>query len=44
MQGYEPGEGPAERAIGTGRIALPLAATGVRVDGVDLSARLGPGH
>ena len=32
------GEGPAlELAIGTGRIALPLAATGVRVDGVDLS-------
>jgi SAM-dependent methyltransferase len=32
------GEGPVlELAIGTGRIALPLAATGVRVDGVDLS-------
>jgi SAM-dependent methyltransferase len=30
--------GPAlELAIGTGRIGLPLAATGVRVDGVDLS-------
>lgn len=30
--------GPAvELAIGTGRIALPLAATGVRVDGVELS-------
>src|SRR5262245_26131458 len=30
--------GPAlEFAIGTGRIALPLAATGVRVDGVELS-------
>jgi hypothetical protein len=27
-----------ELAIGTGRIALPLAATGVRVDGIDLSA------
>lgn len=26
-----------ELAIGTGRIALPLAATGVRVDGIDLS-------
>jgi SAM-dependent methyltransferase len=26
-----------ELAIGTGRIALPLAGTGVRVDGVDLS-------
>jgi SAM-dependent methyltransferase len=30
--------GPAlELAIGTGRIALPLAATGLRVDGIDLS-------
>src|SRR5690606_23324757 len=30
--------GPAlELAIGTGRIALPLAATGVRVDGIELS-------
>jgi SAM-dependent methyltransferase len=32
------GEGPAlELAVGTGRIALPLAARGIRVDGVDLS-------
>lgn len=32
------GKGPAlELAIGTGRIALPLAATGIRVDGIDLS-------
>src|SRR5918998_414672 len=32
------GDGPAlELAIGTGRIALPLAATGVRVDGIELS-------
>ncbi len=32
------GAGPAlELAIGTGRIALPLAATGVRVDGIELS-------
>jgi SAM-dependent methyltransferase len=32
------GEGPAlELAIGTGRIALPLAARGVRVEGVDIS-------
>jgi predicted RNA methylase len=32
------GEGPAlELAIGTGRIALPLAATGLRVDGIELS-------
>ena len=31
-------EGPVvELAIGTGRIGLPLAATGLRVDGVDLS-------
>jgi SAM-dependent methyltransferase len=32
------GGGPAlELAIGTGRIALPLAARGIRVDGVELS-------
>jgi SAM-dependent methyltransferase len=32
------GDGPAlELAIGTGRIALPLAARGVRVHGIDLS-------
>lgn len=32
------GQGPAlELGIGTGRIALPLAARGVRVDGIDLS-------
>ncbi len=32
------GDGPAlELAIGTGRIALPLAARGVRVDGIDFS-------
>jgi ubiquinone/menaquinone biosynthesis C-methylase UbiE len=40
------GGGPAlELAVGTGRIALPLAARGIRVDGVDISpamaARLG---
>ena len=30
--------GPAlELAIGTGRIALPLAARGIRVDGIDFS-------
>lgn len=29
-----------EFAIGTGRIALPLAATGVRVDGIELSAAM----
>jgi SAM-dependent methyltransferase len=32
------GSGPAlELGIGTGRIALPLAACGIRVDGIDLS-------
>lgn len=32
------GEGPAlEMAIGTGRIARPLAAQGVRMDGIDIS-------
>jgi hypothetical protein len=32
------GDGPAlELAIGTGRVALPLAARGIRVDGVDSS-------
>jgi Methyltransferase domain len=32
------GDGPAlELAIGTGRVALPLSARGVRVDGVELS-------
>lgn len=32
------GDGPAlELAIGSGRVALPLAARGVRVDGVDFS-------
>lgn len=33
------GEGPAlELAVGTGRVALPLAARGIRVDGIDFSA------
>src|SRR6188768_1801 len=33
--------GPAlEFAIGTGRIALPLAARGIRVDGIELSAAM----
>jgi hypothetical protein len=32
------GDGPAlELGIGAGRIALPLAATGIRVDGIDIS-------
>jgi SAM-dependent methyltransferase len=35
------GGGPAlELAIGTGRIALPLAATGIRVDGIDISPHM----
>jgi hypothetical protein len=35
------GGGPTlELAIGTGRIGLPLAATGVRVDGVERSAAM----
>ncbi len=35
------GDGPVlELAIGTGRIALPLAARGVRVDGIDLSTAM----
>jgi SAM-dependent methyltransferase len=35
------GDGPAlELAIGTGRIALPLGATGLRIDGVDLSPQM----
>jgi SAM-dependent methyltransferase len=29
-----------ELAIGTGRIALPLAATGIRVDGIDMSPEM----
>src|SRR5206468_1704843 len=35
------GDGPAlELAIGTGRIALPLATRGLRVDGIDISAAM----
>ncbi|MGA2615118.1 MAG: class I SAM-dependent methyltransferase [Spirochaetia bacterium] len=35
------GRGPAlELAIGAGRIALPLAARGIRVDGIDISAAM----
>ena len=35
------GDGPAlEFAVGTGRLALPLAATGLRVDGIELSAAM----
>ena len=31
------GDSALELAIGTGRIALPLAARGIRVDGIDIS-------
>jgi len=35
------GEGPAlELGIGTGRLALRLAATGIRVDGIDISTHV----
>lgn len=35
------GSGPTlELAIGTGRIALPLAARGIRVDGIDISPHM----
>jgi SAM-dependent methyltransferase len=35
------GSGPVlELAIGTGRIALPLAARGIRVDGIDISTAM----
>jgi SAM-dependent methyltransferase len=34
------GAGALEFAIGTGRIALPLAARGVRVDGIELSPHM----
>jgi hypothetical protein len=38
---YLAGEGPAlELAIGTGRIALPLAARGIQVDGIDISPEM----
>ena len=39
LAGLARGDGRAlEFAIGTGRIALPLAARGVPVDGIELSA------
>ena len=37
LAGYAAGGLALELAIGTGRIALPLAATGVHVDGIDFS-------
>ncbi|MDQ1712460.1 MAG: hypothetical protein QOE45_1910 [Frankiaceae bacterium] len=41
LERLAPPPGPAlELAVGTGRIALPLAARGVRVDGVDQSAAM----
>jgi SAM-dependent methyltransferase len=38
LEGLADGGAALELAIGTGRIALPLAATGLRVDGIDFSA------
>jgi SAM-dependent methyltransferase len=40
LKGLAPGGPALELAIGTGRIALPLTAHGVRVDGVDLSTAM----
>jgi SAM-dependent methyltransferase len=37
LAGLADGGPVLELAVGTGRIALPLAATGLRVDGIDLS-------
>jgi SAM-dependent methyltransferase len=37
LAGFAEGGPALELAIGTGRIALPLAAVGVRVDGIDFS-------
>jgi SAM-dependent methyltransferase len=37
LEGFARGGPALELAIGTGRIALPLAARGVRVDGIDIS-------
>lgn len=35
------GDGPSlELAVGTGRVALPLAARGVRVDGIEISPEM----
>lgn len=38
LEGLASGGPALELAIGTGRVALPLAARGIRVDGVDFSA------
>ena len=40
LLGDDPRPSALELAIGTGRIALPLGAAGVEVDGVDLSAAM----
>lgn len=40
LASYTGGRTALELAIGTGRIALPLAATGVRVDGLELSSAM----
>jgi hypothetical protein len=37
LEGFARGGSALELAVGTGRIALPLAARGVRVDGIDFS-------
>jgi hypothetical protein len=37
LEALAQGDSALELAIGTGRIALPLAATGVRVDGIDFA-------
>ena len=40
LAGWAAGGPALELGIGTGRIALPLAARGIRVDGIDASARM----
>jgi SAM-dependent methyltransferase len=40
LAGLAAGRGALELAIGTGRIGLPLAATGVQVDGIELSPHM----
>src|SRR3954452_22686725 len=40
LQSRAPGGPALELAIGTGRIPLPLAELGVRVDGIDISTAM----
>ena len=40
LAGWAAGGPALELGIGTGRIALPLAARGIRVDGIDASAQM----